>query len=48
MQAPLALRSQLGRGSVFTLELPVGKAPRAPGSASSRARGRSGSRSTAG
>jgi len=29
MQAPLALRSEEGRGSVFTLELPVGKAPRA-------------------
>ncbi len=28
MQAPIALRSQLGRGSVFTLDLPIGKAPR--------------------
>jgi CheY-like chemotaxis protein len=28
MGAPLALRSELGKGSVFTLELPVGKAPR--------------------
>ena len=30
MQAPLSMRSQVGRGTVFTLELPVGKAPRAP------------------
>jgi two-component system, sensor histidine kinase len=29
MHAPLAVRSQPGRGTVFTLELPVGKAPRA-------------------
>jgi two-component system, sensor histidine kinase len=29
MQAPLSVRSQAGRGTVFTLELPVGKAPRA-------------------
>ena len=29
MGAPLALRSETGRGSVFTLELPLGKAPRA-------------------
>ena len=28
MGAPLRLRSETGRGSVFTLELPVGKAPR--------------------
>ena len=30
MHAPLSVRSQVGRGTVFTLELPVGKAPRAP------------------
>ena len=30
MKAPLGLRSQSGRGTVFTLELPLGKAPRAP------------------
>ncbi len=29
MNAPLSVRSQAGRGTVFTLELPVGKAPRA-------------------
>jgi CheY-like chemotaxis protein len=29
MDAPLTLRSQLGRGSVFTLELPEGAKPRA-------------------
>ncbi len=29
MQAPLSVRSQAGRGTVFTLELPLGKAPRA-------------------
>jgi two-component system, sensor histidine kinase len=29
MHAPLSVRSQPGRGTVFTLELPVGKAPRA-------------------
>jgi signal transduction histidine kinase len=29
MGAPLALRSETGRGSVFTIELPLGKAPRA-------------------
>ena len=29
MHAPLELRSEEGRGTVFTLELPVGKAPRA-------------------
>ena len=29
MHAPLSMRSQAGRGTVFTLELPVGKAPRA-------------------
>jgi two-component system, sensor histidine kinase len=29
MQAPISLGSQKGRGSVFTLDLPVGKAPRA-------------------
>ena len=28
MAAPIALRSEVGQGSVFTLELPVGKAPR--------------------
>jgi signal transduction histidine kinase/ActR/RegA family two-component response regulator len=28
MGAPLALRSELGRGSVFSLDLPLGKAPR--------------------
>ena len=28
MQVPISLRSQLGRGSVFTLELPVGTVPR--------------------
>jgi CheY-like chemotaxis protein len=30
MAAPLAKRSQLGHGTVFTLELPSGKAARAP------------------
>ena len=30
MNAPLAMRSELGKGTVFTLELPIGKAPRAP------------------
>ena len=29
MHAPLSVSSQAGRGTVFTLELPVGKAPRA-------------------
>ena len=29
MHAPLSMRSQAGRGTVFTLELPVGKTPRA-------------------
>ena len=29
MEAPLTLRSQLGSGTVFSLELPPGKAPRA-------------------
>jgi CheY-like chemotaxis protein len=29
MQAPLTMRSEYGRGTVFTLELPLGKAPRA-------------------
>jgi signal transduction histidine kinase/CheY-like chemotaxis protein len=29
MGAPLSLRSQTGRGTVFTLDLPVGQAPRA-------------------
>jgi len=29
MKAPLELRSEVGRGTVFTLRLPVGKAPRA-------------------
>jgi two-component system, sensor histidine kinase len=33
MHAPLAMRSQPGRGTVFTLELPLGKAPRAPAAA---------------
>ena len=28
MEAPLAVRSRIGHGTVFTLELPVGKAPR--------------------
>ncbi len=28
MDAPISLRSEVGRGCVFTLELPVGKAPR--------------------
>jgi len=30
MNAPLAMRSEVGRGTVFTLELPIGKTPRAP------------------
>jgi signal transduction histidine kinase len=36
MQAPIRVRSQVGRGTVFTLELPLGMAPRAdaPGPAS--------------
>ena len=29
MAAPIALRSEVGHGCVFTLELPIGKAPRA-------------------
>jgi signal transduction histidine kinase len=29
MQAPLSMRSEPGRGTVFTLELPLGRAPRA-------------------
>ena len=29
MSAPLAMRSEVGHGTVFTLELPLGKAPRA-------------------
>ncbi len=33
MNAPLAVRSQPGRGTVFTLELPRGKVPRAPATA---------------
>ncbi|MDE2625517.1 MAG: response regulator [Burkholderiales bacterium] len=33
MKAPLAVCSQPGRGTVFTLELPRGKAPRAPAAA---------------
>ena len=33
MDAPLTLRSTPGRGTVFTLELPLGKAPRAPAQA---------------
>ena len=30
MDAPLTMRSVVGHGTVFTLELPIGKAPRAP------------------
>jgi signal transduction histidine kinase len=30
MNAPLSMRSRVGHGTVFTLELPVGKAPRPP------------------
>ena len=30
MKAPLTMRSQSGRGTVFTLEMPPGKAPRPP------------------
>jgi len=30
MDAPLSMQSTVGRGTVFTLELPIGKAPRAP------------------
>ena len=30
MSAPLTMRSLVGKGTVFTLELPVGKTPRAP------------------
>lgn len=30
MKAPLTMRSSVGHGTVFTLELPVGKTPRAP------------------
>jgi len=30
MGAPLTMRSQFGRGTVFSLELPVGRTPRAP------------------
>ncbi|HKW85093.1 MAG TPA: ATP-binding protein, partial [Burkholderiaceae bacterium] len=33
MGAPLAVRSESGRGTVFTLELPLGKAPRIPSAA---------------
>ncbi len=33
MGAPLAVRSEPGRGTVFTLELPLGKAPRTPSAA---------------
>ena len=33
MKAPLTMRSQPGRGTVFTLELPPGKTPRAPAQA---------------
>jgi len=33
MGAPLSVRSQPGRGTVFTLELPLGKAPRIPSAA---------------
>ena len=48
MEAPLDLRSQVGRGTVFTLELPLGKAAARAGATDRRARGRSASRSTAG
>ena len=41
MDAPISLRSELGRGSVFTLELPVGTAPRAAAARAAAARGRS-------
>jgi signal transduction histidine kinase len=47
MAVPLDLRSQEGRGSVFTVELPLGKG-RARRRDRSRARGRSASPSTAG
>jgi CheY-like chemotaxis protein len=30
MKAPLTMRSKVGHGTVFTLELPIGKTPRAP------------------
>jgi signal transduction histidine kinase len=30
MKAPLSMRSSVGHGTVFTLELPIGKTPRAP------------------
>jgi two-component system, sensor histidine kinase len=33
MQARLTMRSQAGRGTVFTLELPLGRLPRAPAAA---------------
>ena len=33
MGAPLAVRSEPGRGTVFTLDLPLGKAPRTPSAA---------------
>jgi CheY-like chemotaxis protein len=36
MNAPLSLRSQTGRGTVFTLELPPGKAVQAPLPSASR------------
>jgi two-component system, sensor histidine kinase len=38
MQAPLALRSRVGHGSVFSIEVPVGKAPRSIEAAASGTR----------
>jgi signal transduction histidine kinase len=40
MEAPLSLRSEPGRGTVFSLELPVGRAPRAAGALPSAKRPR--------